>query len=209
MTAVLFDFSDPKSVALWNPINDGVMGGSSRSQLRHDTTGHAVFSGEVSFANNGGFASVRCQPSDLGRNGVTAYLLSVRGDGKRYKLNLRTDNSFDGVNYQVQFDPPAGLWTTCRLPSADFLPSWRGRPGTGYAAARHRPRAADWPDDRRPAGRSVYIGRAIDCHRDQLIVTDDVLSGSMLPTLATFRLPSCSQSLSPSSSWPSPWPPSI
>ena len=128
MTAVLFDFSDPKSVALWNPINDGVMGGSSRSQLRHDTTGHAVFSGEVSFANNGGFASVRCQPSDLGRNGVTAYLLAVRGDGKRYKLNLRTDNSFDGVNYQVQFDPPAGLWTTCRLPCADFLPSWRGRP---------------------------------------------------------------------------------
>ena len=25
MTAVLFDFSDPRSVALWNPIDDGVM----------------------------------------------------------------------------------------------------------------------------------------------------------------------------------------
>ena len=127
MTSLLFDFSNPQSVTLWNPINDGVMGGVSQSQLRYDPAGHAVFTGQVSFENNGGFASVRCQPSDLGRKDVTAYLLEVYGDGKRYKLNLRTNNSFDGINYQVQFDPPAGLWTTCRLVSADFLPSWRGR----------------------------------------------------------------------------------
>ncbi len=112
---------------MWNPINDGVMGGVSRSQLRHDPAGYADFTGHVSFENNGGFASVRCQPCDLGRQDVIAYLLEVRGDGKRYKLNLRTDNSFDGVNYQVGFLPPTGIWTTCRLASADFLPNWRGR----------------------------------------------------------------------------------
>jgi NADH dehydrogenase [ubiquinone] 1 alpha subcomplex assembly factor 1 len=127
MTSVLFDFSDPGSAASWNPINDGVMGGVSRSQLRHDPAGHAVFAGQVSFENNGGFASVRCQPCDLGRKDVIAYRLEVRGDGKRYKLNLRTDNSFDGVNYQVGFLPPMGIWTTCRLASTDFLPNWRGR----------------------------------------------------------------------------------
>lgn len=127
MTSVLCDFSDPRSVASWNPINDGVMGGVSHSQLRYDAAGHAVFAGHVSFENNGGFASVRCQPGDFGRKGVIAYLLEVRGDGKRYKLNLRTDNGFDGVNYQMGFLPPAGIWTTCRLASADFLPSWRGR----------------------------------------------------------------------------------
>lgn len=124
----LFDFSNPQSVAPWYPINDGVMGGRSESQLRFDPAGHALFTGFVSFENNGGFASVRCQPGDFGRKDVTAYLLEVRGDGKRYKLNLRTDNSFDGVNYQVRFNPPAGIWTTCRLASADFLPSWRGKP---------------------------------------------------------------------------------
>ncbi len=78
MTAVLFDFSDPRSVALWDPINDGVMGGVSRGQLRHDPAGHAVFAGHVSFENNGGFASVRCRPGDLGRQDVMAYLLDVR-----------------------------------------------------------------------------------------------------------------------------------
>ena len=126
-SAGLFDFADPRGVANWNPINDGVMGGISSSQLRHDPAGHAVFTGRVSFENNGGFASVRCQPCELGRIGVTAYLLEVNGDGKRYKLNLRTDNSFDGINYQARFDPPTGVWTTCRLASADFLPTWRGK----------------------------------------------------------------------------------
>lgn len=127
-STLLFDFADPTAVALWSPINDGVMGGVSSSQLRLDPMGHAVFSGRVSFENNGGFASVRCQPGELGRIGVTAYLLEVRGDGKRYKLNLRTDNSFDGINYQTRFDPPAGIWTTCRLAIADFSPTWRGKP---------------------------------------------------------------------------------
>jgi hypothetical protein len=115
-------------VVRWNPINDSVMGGVSHSQLRYDPAGHAVFAGHVSFENNGGFASVRCQPCDLGRKEVVAYLLEVRGDGKRYKLNLRTDNGFDGVNYQARLEPPAAIWTTCRLACADFLPSWRGRP---------------------------------------------------------------------------------
>jgi hypothetical protein len=128
MTSVLFDFADPTAVALWSPINDGVMGGVSSSQLRHDPAGHAVFTGRVSFENNGGFASVRCQLRELGRIGVTAYLLEVQGDGKRYKLNLLTVNSFDGINYQARFDPPTGVWTTCRLASADFLPTWRGNP---------------------------------------------------------------------------------
>jgi NADH dehydrogenase [ubiquinone] 1 alpha subcomplex assembly factor 1 len=124
----LIDFADPSAVEWWGPINDGVMGGVSSSQLRHDPAGHAVFTGHVSFENNGGFASARCQPCDLGRIGVTAYLLEVRGDGKRYKLNLRTDNDFDGINYQARFDPPSGIWTICRLASADFLPTWRGKP---------------------------------------------------------------------------------
>jgi hypothetical protein len=57
--------------------------------------------------------------------GVTAYLLDVRDDGKRYKLNLRTDHGFDGINYQVRFDLPARAWTTYRLASADFLPTVR------------------------------------------------------------------------------------
>lgn len=124
----LIDFSARESIERWSPINDAVMGGISESRLHFDPAGHAVFSGNVSFANNGGFASVRCIPTPLGAPGVTAFLLEVMGDGKQYKFNLRTDDTFDGVNYQCRFQPTAGIWTTCRLPSADFLPTWRGKP---------------------------------------------------------------------------------
>ena len=131
MTEILFDFSGPSAITTWAPINDGVMGGLSHGEIRHEAEGYATFTGHVSLENNGGFASVRCKPDQLGRSGVLAYVLEVRGDGKRYKLNLRTDDAFDGVNYQASFAPPEGIWTTCRLAAADFLPSWRGRPVPG------------------------------------------------------------------------------
>lgn len=123
----LTDLSDPMEIARWTPVDDVAMGGRSRSRLAFDPTGHAVFSGHVSFENNGGFASVRRAPDTLGKAHVIAYLLEVYGDGKAYKFNLRTDARFDGMNYQCRFTPPAGAWTTCRLSCADFLPSWRGR----------------------------------------------------------------------------------
>jgi hypothetical protein len=59
------------------------MGGVSHSRLRHDAAGHAVFEGVVSLENNGGFASVRSRPLDLGVPGAANYSLEVRGDGKR------------------------------------------------------------------------------------------------------------------------------
>ena len=127
MPIQLFDFTEDVAVQAWSPINDGVMGGISQSSLRQDLAGFAVFEGIVSLENNGGFASVRCLPLDLGVPGKGSYVLDVLGDGKRYKFNLRTDNSFDGVNYQVGFHPPAGVWTEIRLAVADFLPSYRGR----------------------------------------------------------------------------------
>jgi hypothetical protein len=82
-------------------IDDAVMGGVSASRLRYDPAGHAVFEGVVSLDSNGGFASVRSRRGELGTPGAVSYVLEVRGDGKRYKLNLRTDDAFDGVSYQA------------------------------------------------------------------------------------------------------------
>jgi len=77
--------------------------------------------------HNGGFASVRSRPRDLGAPGAVNYALDVRGDGKRYKLNLRTDDTFDGVNYQAVFEPSAGAWTLVQLALSGFRPTFRGR----------------------------------------------------------------------------------
>jgi NADH dehydrogenase [ubiquinone] 1 alpha subcomplex assembly factor 1 len=127
MARELFRFESAESVADWSAIDDGVMGGVSRSRLRHDPAGHAVFEGIVSLEHNGGFASIRSRPLDLGALGAVNYLLEVRGDGKRYKLNLRTDDAFDGVNYQTAFEAPTGTWTVMRLPVSGFRPTFRGR----------------------------------------------------------------------------------
>jgi len=120
-------FESPAAVADWSAIDDRVMGGVSRSRLRYDLAGYAVFEGIVSLEHNGGFASVRSRPLDLGMPQVLNYVLEVGGDGKRYQLNLRTDEAFDGVNYQAVFAPPAGIWSVVRLPLSAFVPTFRGR----------------------------------------------------------------------------------
>jgi len=131
MSRNLFRFDTADSVDAWFSIDDRVMGGVSRSRLRHAPAGHAVFEGIVSLENEGGFASVRSQPQDLSVPGAVSYSLEACGDGRRYKLNLRTDDSFDGVNYQAVFEAPAGKWTQIRLPVPDFHPTFRGRIVTG------------------------------------------------------------------------------
>jgi hypothetical protein len=109
------------------------MGGVSSSRLRHDPAGHAVFEGEVSLQHGGGFASVRSASLPLGAPRARTCVIDVFGDGKRYKLNLRTDDAFDGVNYQAVIEPPAGTWTVLRLPLDAFVPTFRGRRVTGAA----------------------------------------------------------------------------
>ena len=127
MTFELFNFGSAVALAAWSAIDDSVMGGVSRSRLRFDAAGHAVFEGIVSLEQGGGFASVRTRAMRLGAEGVTHYLLEVCGDGKRYKLNLRTEDTFDGVNYQASFEAPAGMWTFVQLPLTAFTATFRGR----------------------------------------------------------------------------------
>ena len=127
MSRELFRFESAPSVADWSAIDDRVMGGVSNSRLRHDPAGQAVFEGVVSLENNGGFASVRSRPLDLGAPGAVNYLLEVLGYGKRYKLYLRTENAFDGLSYKATFETPAERWILVRLPLSVFIPTFRGQ----------------------------------------------------------------------------------
>lgn len=136
LRALIHPFDTPSSTQDWHPINDGVMGGASSSQLRFDSAGHAVFEGEVSLQNSGGFASVRTSSLPLGGPGTRAYLLTAWGDGHAYKLNLRTDAGFDGVNYQAGFAPAVGQWSQTVLSVTDFLATFRGRPVPAAPALR-------------------------------------------------------------------------
>jgi hypothetical protein len=96
---ILFDYTRSDACP-WLPIDDVVMGGVSHSAMGIENC-RAVFAGAVSLDHGGGFASVRSQPGlwDLSEYG--GIILTFRGDGRRYKLRMKTDPGFDGVNWET------------------------------------------------------------------------------------------------------------
>jgi monofunctional biosynthetic peptidoglycan transglycosylase len=126
---MIIDFAD--GAPGWPSIDDSVMGGVSTSTMTVED-GIASFRGEVSFDNNGGFASVRSRPEVRDLSAFEGLVLKVRGDGKNYGFRIRTSASFDGVSYQASLMPPAGEWSEVVIPFADFVPVWRGRKVEGH-----------------------------------------------------------------------------
>ncbi len=126
----LFDFTNPSTEMknIWGAVDDVVMGGVSESNIQL-VEATALFAGNVSTANSGGFASVRTKnfspPFDL--SGYEGIELRVRGDGKRYKLFLRTDTRWDGVGYSYSFDTEANTWINVRIPFAELIPVFRAK----------------------------------------------------------------------------------
>ena len=123
---ILFDFQTATNTAAWQVVNDDVMGGVSTSSIRL-TNDAAIFQGEVSLENNGGFASVRSLPTRYDLAGCETFVIRVRGDGRRYKFTARTDRSFDSAIYQTVFTTKKGEWEEHRLPLKQFVPTFRGR----------------------------------------------------------------------------------
>jgi uncharacterized protein YbjT (DUF2867 family) len=127
---VIFDFTHPSTELknIWGALDDVVMGGVSASniQLVENT---ALFSGNVSTANSGGFASVRTRNFDppFNLSGYEGVELRVKGDGQRYKLFLRTDTKWDSLAYSYSFDTVANTWINIRVPFAELVPVFRAK----------------------------------------------------------------------------------
>ncbi|NJM87125.1 MAG: NAD(P)H-binding protein [Hydrococcus sp. RU_2_2] len=127
---ILFDFTNPSTdlKEIWGAVDDVVMGGVSESSIRF-IGNCAVFSGNVSVANNGGFASVRTRnfnpPWDL--SGFEGIELRVKGDGKRYKFLIRGEDKWDGMGYSYSFDTLENSWMTIRIPFGDLIPVFRAK----------------------------------------------------------------------------------
>jgi hypothetical protein len=130
----IFVFRGAIDASDWRILNDGVMGGLSSSSFHISPSGGAVFSGNVSLDNGGGFASVRSPPIGQDLSPRDSFVLRICGDGHRFKVNVRTESGFDTPTYQCAFETQAGEWEECRLPFAAFVPTFRGRALTGVPA---------------------------------------------------------------------------
>lgn len=125
--SILFDFNNTIDIQAWNIVNDGVMGGRSKSEIVAGAGTTAIFKGTVSLENNGGFASTRTTPRAYDLVGYQGMLLRVKGDGKRYQFRLRADDDFDGIAYSHEFATTVGEWLEVNIPFTEFVPVFRGR----------------------------------------------------------------------------------
>lgn len=124
--AMILDFTDAQLVSNWEAIDDRIMGGCSQSQPEHIDNVGLRFSGTVSLDNNGGFASIRSNSDNADLRQYKGLTLRLRGDGKSYKISLRTDHFYDGVSYQTTFVTERDSWHEIFLPFEAFIPTHHG-----------------------------------------------------------------------------------
>jgi len=123
----LIDFKHATQSHNWEIVNDFVMGGISTGEFLITEDSSAVFRGKVSLENSGGFASVRVFSGEYDVSGFDGFLLMLRGDGKKYRFRVRTENDYDGVTYQMSFKTRAKEWMEIKIPLTQLQASFRGR----------------------------------------------------------------------------------
>jgi NADH dehydrogenase [ubiquinone] 1 alpha subcomplex assembly factor 1 len=121
----VYTFSKQTNIKEWSVVNDGVMGGVSKSTLALTNAGHGLFSGHVSLANNGGFASILLNKTIKLSEEKKFFVLRVKGDGKAYEFRLKGKIP-QSESYVHQFKT-SGEWENIKLEISDFYPQFRGR----------------------------------------------------------------------------------
>jgi monofunctional biosynthetic peptidoglycan transglycosylase len=109
------------------------MGGVSRGDLTFAPEGVLLFTGELSLAFQGGFASFRSRPTALGLQPGDTLRLVVRGDGRTYSLNLYPAHGPMAFSFRAGFPTLAECETEIVLPLANFRATQFGREVPGVA----------------------------------------------------------------------------
>lgn len=125
-----FDFgNDTGKVRNWGSVNDGVMGGRSTGKTSYSDDS-LIFEGSISFANNGGFASVRCPYNDFDLSKYQHIRIRYRVTGQIFAFSLNTDSRFYMPNYRVYLpnSPIENEWVEQLIPLQSFKQHRMGSP---------------------------------------------------------------------------------
>ena len=132
----LFDFSGADSAKEWQTVNDGVMGGVSDGRFKITDAKTMEFFGTLSLANNGGFASVRTKPKNLGIEQGDTLVAKVRGDGREYMLNLYPSRQRVAYSYRAAMQTKKDQWIEVKIPLDTFEATSFGRIVTNAGAVK-------------------------------------------------------------------------
>lgn len=113
------DFGQNTGGEDWEIVNDGVMGGLSKSSVTL-TKNSLIFKGELSLKNNGGFASIRSANQNLDLSNFTSIKIKYRSSGRNFALRLATSNWYYKPNYKHHFGSSSGEWEVAILKLSDF-----------------------------------------------------------------------------------------
>ncbi len=110
----IFQFRQGIPLDGWEVEDDNVMGGLSRGRLVVNEAGNALFTGDISLDNNGGFSSIQYDFASLDVSGYQALCLGLRGDGKRYQVRVE---SAPRARHAYAFDfQTDGNWQVIEIP---------------------------------------------------------------------------------------------
>ena len=124
----LFEFTGADAAKEWQTVNDGVMGGVSEGKFKFTDKKTLEFSGTLSLANSGGFASVRTKAKTLGLENGDMLVAKVRGDGREYSLNLYLAKPLIAFSYRATVQTKKGEWVEIEVPLDKFEATSFGRP---------------------------------------------------------------------------------
>ena len=112
----------------WYALDDGVMGGKSKTNLPPGSKFDGNWTGVVSTANNGGFAGIRTELFSPAKNAssCSGYSITLTGDGQRYKFVTHDTAAWDGIAWSAPFNTTAGVQIVIRVPFGELVPTVRG-----------------------------------------------------------------------------------
>jgi monofunctional biosynthetic peptidoglycan transglycosylase len=123
---LITDFSREPGGLEWFVVNDDVMGGKSGGGFEL-ADGNLMFTGSTN-TPGGGFSSIRSRGPRMDLSEFSGIRLRVRGDGRQYSWQLRTNAMYRGreLGFWSEFETTAGEWLVIDLAFADFVPKFRG-----------------------------------------------------------------------------------
>jgi monofunctional biosynthetic peptidoglycan transglycosylase len=120
----IFDFTGNEPT--WYIVDDRVMGGVSVSSVEILDSEVLQFTGTMSLESNGGFSSTRSDWAITDLGGFDGVLLRVLGDGKSYRLRIRSSETGSEISYNALFETTPNTWKLVYIPFKDMVPTYRG-----------------------------------------------------------------------------------